>query len=100
MLVITKSQISMNERCFFSPQSNTAFGGSRNLEISLKNNFHFMLFYFLAIDLIKKLLTVDPNKRISVDEALQHPWISVSFLLFLSGFLSQCSSLKVPCISH
>jgi len=29
-----------------------------------------------AIDLIKKLLTVDPKKRISVEEALQHPWIS------------------------
>lgn len=29
-----------------------------------------------AIDLVKKLLTVDPNKRITVDEALQHPWIS------------------------
>lgn len=40
-----------------------------------------LLFYFLAIDLIKKLLTVDPKKRITVDEALQHPWISVSFLV-------------------
>lgn len=29
-----------------------------------------------AIDLIKKLLTVDPKKRITVEEALQHPWIS------------------------
>ncbi|KAK2574382.1 Serine/threonine-protein kinase Chk2 [Acropora cervicornis] len=29
-----------------------------------------------AIDLVKKLLTVDPKKRITVDEALQHPWIS------------------------
>ncbi|XP_027059568.1 serine/threonine-protein kinase Chk2-like [Pocillopora damicornis] len=29
-----------------------------------------------AIDLIKKLLTTDPQKRITVDGALQHPWIS------------------------
>ena len=41
-----------------------------------------LLFCFLAIDLIKKLLTVDPKKRITVEEALQHPWISVSFWLF------------------
>ncbi|XP_068749664.1 serine/threonine-protein kinase Chk2-like [Montipora capricornis] len=29
-----------------------------------------------AIDLVKRLLTVDADKRITVDEALQHPWIS------------------------
>ena len=40
-----------------------------------------------AIDLVKKLLTVDPKKRISVDEALQHPWISVSILHFRSFVL-------------
>lgn len=28
-----------------------------------------------AKDLIKKLLTYDPDKRISAEEALQHPWI-------------------------
>ncbi|XP_046579376.1 serine/threonine-protein kinase Chk2-like [Haliotis rubra] len=27
-----------------------------------------------AIDLIKKLMTVDPKKRITLSEALQHPW--------------------------
>ena len=36
------------------------------------------MFFFVAIELVKKLLTVDPQKRITVDEALQHPWISVS----------------------
>jgi mitogen-activated protein kinase 15 len=28
-----------------------------------------------AIDLLKKLLTFNPNKRISVNEALQHPYV-------------------------
>ncbi len=27
------------------------------------------------MDLIKKLLTYDPDKRISAEDALQHPWI-------------------------
>jgi serine/threonine protein kinase len=29
-----------------------------------------------AIDLIKKMLTFDPAKRITVDEALGHPYMS------------------------
>lgn len=29
----------------------------------------------LAIDLIKKMLTYDPDKRISVEEALAHPFL-------------------------
>lgn len=28
----------------------------------------------IAIDLVKKLLTVNPDKRITLEEALQHPW--------------------------
>jgi serine/threonine protein kinase len=31
---------------------------------------------FLARDLISKLLVVDPQQRLTVDEALRHPWIS------------------------
>lgn len=30
----------------------------------------------LGIDLIKKMLTFDPNKRISVEEALKHPYLA------------------------
>ena len=30
-----------------------------------------------ARDLLSKMLVVDPEKRISVDEALMHPYISV-----------------------
>lgn len=36
--------------------------------------------YFLASharDLLSKMLVVDPDKRISVDEALHHPYITV-----------------------
>jgi serine/threonine protein kinase len=29
-----------------------------------------------AIDLIKKMLAFDPMKRITVDEALEHPYMS------------------------
>lgn len=40
----------------------------------------FFIFYFLASqarDLLSKMLVVDPDKRISVDEALRHPYITV-----------------------
>ena len=30
---------------------------------------------FQAIDLLKKLLTFDPSKRITVEEALNHPYL-------------------------
>lgn len=49
-----------------------------------------------AKDLVKQMLMVDPNQRITVEEALEHPWIRVikfeSFLkdskyLFFSFFL-------------
>ncbi|XP_074592448.1 mitogen-activated protein kinase 4-like [Curcuma longa] len=30
----------------------------------------------LAIDLLQKMLVFDPSRRISVDEALQHPYMS------------------------
>lgn len=30
-----------------------------------------------AIDLIKKLLTVDPKKRITLAEVVNHPWFKV-----------------------
>ena len=33
--------------------------------------------YYLATDLISKLLTVDPTKRISTADALFHPWMKV-----------------------
>lgn len=29
-----------------------------------------------AIDLLKKMLTYDPERRISAEEALRHPWIT------------------------
>ena len=31
-----------------------------------------------AKDLVKKMLTLDPNSRIKVEEALEHPWIKVT----------------------
>lgn len=32
-----------------------------------------------AKDLISRMLEVDPEKRITVEEAIQHPWIKVSY---------------------
>lgn len=35
------------------------------------------LFITLALDLVKKLLVVDPSKRLTTEEALEHPWLQV-----------------------
>ena len=34
-----------------------------------------IIYFFPAIDLLKKLLTFDPTKRITVEEALNHPYL-------------------------
>lgn len=44
-----------------------------------------------AKDLIAKMLTVDPNKRLTADQALEHPYLKVRCMLFpfwssLAGF--------------
>ena len=33
-----------------------------------------------AVDMIKKMLTYDPNNRISAEDALNHPWIKKKVL--------------------
>lgn len=40
-------------------------------------SFHFYFLASQARDLLSKMLVVDPDKRISVDEALRHPYITV-----------------------
>ncbi len=35
----------------------------------------FILLNLLALDLLKKLLIFDPNKRITIEEALKHPFL-------------------------
>jgi calcium/calmodulin-dependent serine protein kinase len=32
-----------------------------------------------AKDLVRKMLIADPNNRITVEEALEHPWIRVIY---------------------
>ncbi len=43
-------------------------------------------YLFVGIDLIRQLLTVDPKKRLSVSEALKHPWLQVdSFTVYVNS---------------
>lgn len=40
-----------------------------------------------AKNLINQMLTINPAKRITAQEALKHPWVCVSLLPFLQFFL-------------
>ena len=42
------------------------------------------------IDLLDKLLTFDPNKRIGVNDALAHPYLKVSFQFQGAQILALC----------
>lgn len=47
-----------------------------------------------AKDLIKKLLVVDPEKRLSVEEALTHPWLNNDEMRNTADQLMQCETSK------
>ncbi|XP_026096210.1 serine/threonine-protein kinase Chk2-like [Carassius auratus] len=47
-----------------------------------------------AKDLIKKLLVVDPEKRLSVEEALTHPWLNDDGMRSTADQLMQCEISK------
>ncbi|XP_073697312.1 serine/threonine-protein kinase Chk2 [Garra rufa] len=49
-----------------------------------------------AKDLIKKLLVVDPEKRLSVEEALAHPWLNDDEMKNTANQLMQLQTSKVP----
>jgi serine/threonine protein kinase len=38
----------------------------------------------MALDLISRILTVDPSKRLTGPEILSHPWFQNLFILYLS----------------
>lgn len=40
-------------------------------------------FAAVALDLVKKLLVVDPKARLTTEEALNHPWLQVGTRQFL-----------------
>ena len=46
--------------------------------------------YFIAKDLVKKLLTVDPKQRLTADGVLKHAWLGVRhyslFMIYDSRF--------------
>lgn len=44
---------------------------------SLRQHFHTFAEY-IVLDLLEQLLTVDPSKRISAQEALRHPWFTTA----------------------
>jgi len=57
-----------------------------------------MLFAEPPKDLIRKLLVVDPKKRITINEALQHPFFQMMVrVITSSAVLYSCSS---PVSSH
>ena len=46
---------------------------------------------FVAIDVVKKLLTVDPKKRATLEEVISHPWFKVTvFCIFVSLMRDLC----------
>ena len=63
--------------------------------------FHRFFFYsaIYARDLLSKMLQIDPKNRITVDEALQHPYVKIWFdegevfavCAVFTGFVSMCS---------
>lgn len=53
-------QVCCKNLSFTANYTNTFFGG----------------FFYIARNLIDKLLTFDPNTRITAEEALLHPWIT------------------------
>lgn len=36
---------------------------------------HYKIFLFVALDLLDKMLTFNPHKRIEVEQALAHPYL-------------------------
>ena len=67
---------------------NPPFAGRNGIEVTqnvLKGTYSFPEEYFAnvsdkAIDFIKTLMTVDPNKRPTADECLKHPWLQFESL--------------------
>ncbi|XP_050410649.1 serine/threonine-protein kinase Chk2 isoform X2 [Patella vulgata] len=55
-----------------------------------------------AIDLIKKLMTVDPKKRITIGDALQHPWFKDDEMKTKANKLMypQADGMVPPSLSH
>lgn len=48
-----------------------------------------------AKDLINKLLVVDPKKRLTAEQALDHKWIVVESFIFETWFLQEGGSDKL-----
>jgi serine/threonine protein kinase len=57
-------------------------------------SFQILLFAEPPKDLIRKLLVVDPKKRITIKEALEHPFFQMMVrILTSSAVLCSCGSL-------
>ncbi|XP_068268561.1 serine/threonine-protein kinase Chk2 isoform X2 [Nyctibius grandis] len=53
-----------------------------------------------ALDLVKKLLVVDPSKRLTTEEALEHPWLQVMYTASLEGQRPVCSVLDITHVEY
>ena len=49
-----------------------------------------------AIDMVKRLLTLDPKKRITVSEALEHVWLQDEDMLSMAKKLMDEVSVEFP----
>jgi serine/threonine protein kinase len=59
-----------------------------------------MLFAEPPKDLIRKLLVVDPKKRITIKEALEHPFFQMMVRIITSSALLCCCGSPVHHIIH
>ncbi|NWV13416.1 CHK2 kinase, partial [Ptilonorhynchus violaceus] len=52
----------------------------------------------MALDLVKKLLVVDPSKRLTTEEALEHPWLQDEDMksMFQQLLAQTCASMNPP----
>lgn len=53
--------------------------------------------YLVAKDLVKKLLTVDPLERLTIEEALEHPWMKVKQQHFKQIIIKMATRLSDYC---
>lgn len=96
-------QLGFSELCFANVLALVSKGQKlefscvgRKISCASRKHFHFICSFFLfqfpspewdtvtpeAKNLINQMLTINPAKRITADQALKHPWVCVSTFLY------------------